>query len=78
MRESTERCAIPVQSGHRPAPSPQLPRPPVRRTIRRSNKLVQALSVPRMSLYNVRSAWAKWDNISEDLTMRETDVMFFN
>ena len=76
VRESTERCAIPVQSGHRPAPSPQLPRPPVRRTIRRSNKLVQALSVPRMSLYNVRSAWAKWDNISEDLTMRETDVMF--
>ena len=48
----------------------------MRTTIKRSNKLVQALSVPRMTLYNVRSAWAKWDNIAEDMHMRETDIMF--
>ena len=67
---------IPVQLGHRPAPVFQEQRMEVRRTIIRSIKLVQALSVPKITLYNVRSAWAKWDNLSEDIQMRETDVMF--
>ena len=67
---------IPVQLGHRPTPCMLDQRRPVRRNILRSNKLVQALSVPKMTLYNVRSAWAKWNNIAEDLQMRETDVMF--
>ena len=67
---------IPVQLGHRPAVPRQYPRTPVRRTVVRSNKLVDALSAPRISLYNVRSAWSKWDSIAEDIEMRETDLCF--
>ena len=73
---SEEEQGIPVQVGHRPTLPPSEQRNPVRRIIKRSNKLVQALSVPRMTLYNVRSAWAKWDNIAEDIDMRNTDIMF--
>ena len=65
---------IPVQLGHRPAPPPCEPRNPVRRTVQRSNKLVDALSAPLISLYNVRSAWSKWDSIAEDIDMRSTDM----
>ena len=85
-RKSNKRREIPgygpsssvisVQVGHRPTSAAKEQRSPVRHTIRRNNNLVQALSVPRMTLYNVRSAWAKWDNIAEDMQMRETDVMF--
>ena len=37
---------------------------------------MESLSAPRLSLYNVRSAWAKWDSIGEDITMRATDISF--
>ena len=30
-----------------------------------------------MTLYNVRSAWAKWSNIAEDMDVRETDLSFY-
>ena len=66
---------IPVQLGHRLAPLPGEQRTPVRRTVQRSNKLVNALSAPRISLYNVRSAWSKWDSIAEDIIMRATDII---
>jgi hypothetical protein len=62
--------------GNRPAPHHQDIREPIRKTIKRSNNLVDALSAPRSTLYNVRSAWAKWSNIAEDMEMRETDVCF--
>ena len=68
--------AIPVQLGHRPPALPPVQRSPVRRTVRRSNKLVDALSAPRLSLYNVRSAWSKWDSLAEDIEMRDTDICF--
>ena len=68
------RLPIPVQLGHRPASLPCELRTPVRRTVQRSNKLVDALSAPRVSLYNVRSAWSKWDSIAEDIEMRSTDI----
>ena len=67
-------ATIPVQLGHRPAPLPGDLRAPVLRTVLRSNKLVDALSAPRISLYNVRSAWSKWDSIAEDIEMRSTDI----
>ena len=70
----TVPALIPVQLGHRPAPLPCKQRTPVRRTVQRSNKLVDALSAPRISLYNVRSAWSKWDSIAEDIHMRATDI----
>ena len=74
--EDEEDQPIPVQLGHRPAALPVMPRAPVRRTVRRSNKLVDALSAPRITLYNVRSAWSKWSSLAEDIDMRETDVCF--
>ena len=40
-------------------------------TVKRNNKLIDALSVPRMALYNVRSAWSKWDNMEEDVDNRQ-------
>ena len=33
-----------------------------------------ALSVPRVSLYNARSVWAKWDNLAEDISQRQTNL----
>ena len=68
--------AIPVQLGHRPAVPPPEPRTAVRCTVRRSNKLVDALSAPFITLYNVRSAWSKLSNLAEDMSMRETDICF--
>ena len=68
---------IPVIVGNRPAPIVHEARKPVRKTIKRNNKLVNALSVPNMTLYNVRSAWAKWSNIAEDMDVRETDLSFY-
>ena len=65
---------IPLQQGHRPAPLPRELRAPVRRTVLRSNKLVDALSMPRITLYNMRSAWSKLDNLAEDMLMRKTDL----
>jgi hypothetical protein len=49
----------------------------VRVTIKRSNKLIDALSVPRMTVYNVRSAWAKWENMAEDMDTRSIDLSFY-
>ena len=46
----------------------------MRRAVRRSNKLVDALSMPRITLYNMRSAWSKLDNLVEDMEMRKTDL----
>ena len=67
---------IPVHIGHRIAPLLPAQRAPVRHTVKRSNILVDALFAPRVSLYNVRSAWSKWDSIAEDIEMRETDICF--
>ena len=54
----------------------QVDRVPVRRAVRRSNKLVDALSVPRITLYNMRSVWSKLDNLMEDMVMRSTSLCF--
>ena len=39
-----------------------------------SSQLVDALSVPNITLYNARSVWAKWSNLAEDINMRQTDL----
>jgi hypothetical protein len=67
---------IPVVIGNRPAPVVPESRQTTRLTVQRSNDLVNALSAPRVTLYNVRSACSKWNNISEDIKMRETDLCF--
>ena len=71
---------IPVIVGNRPSSYPYPPahdiRQPTRITVKRSNNLVNALAAPRITLFNVRSAWSKWSNIAEDITMRITDLCF--
>ena len=71
-----EYVDIPIQLRHRPARPPQEQRTPVLRTVRRSNKLVDALSAPSITLYNVCSEWAKWDSIAEDINMRALTYVF--
>ena len=67
---------IPVFVGNRPSPPRPAQRMPVRHTVRRSDKLVDALSAPRITVYNVRSAWSKLGNIAADIEMRSTDLSF--
>ena len=72
-----ENEEIPVIVGNRPRPPVSESREPTRTTVRRDNKLVDALSTPRMTLYNLRSAWSKWGNIAEDMEIRDTDLSFY-
>ena len=71
-----EDMSIPVVIGNRPAPAVPYVRQPARQAARRSNDLVNVLSAPRIALYNVRSAWSKWSNISEDIKMRSSSLCF--
>ena len=74
--ESIHEEYIPVIVGNRPSPHTHDDRQPTRITIRRSNSLVNALAAPRITLYNVRSAWSKWSNIAEDIKMRISELCF--
>ena len=74
--DSEDSSPIPVWTGHRPARGKPAVRTPVRRTVRRSNKLVDALAAPRITLYNARSAWSKLASLAEDMEMRSTDLCF--
>ena len=67
--------SIPNHWGYRPPRPPVQQRlRPVRTTVRRDNRLVEALSVPSVTLYNARSVWGKWNNLAEDILMRQTDL----
>ena len=55
-QDSEDSSPIPVWTGYRPARDKPAVRTPARRTIRKSNKLLDALSAPRITLYNARSA----------------------
>ena len=76
-QDEVEGSGIPVIVGNRPSQMVTEIRDAVRVTVRRSNKLIDALSVPRMTLYNVRSAWAKWENMAEDMDTRSIDLSFY-
>ena len=67
---------IPIVIGFRPPPIIQDTRAPVRTTIQRNNKLVDALSAPKLSLINVRSAWSKWNSIADSIETRSTNLCF--
>ena len=49
---------------------------PVLKTIRRDNKAVQALSLPNISNYNMRSLIPKIQNFSLDMRERLVDISF--
>ena len=42
-------------------------------TIRRDNKLIEALSLPIFSVYNMRSIWSKLSSLGEDMVERDCD-----
>ena len=68
---------IPVHIGFRPSSFPVSERLlPVRKTIRRDNKVVQALSLPRISSYNMRSLMPKLNCFVEDMLDRNCQLSF--
>ena len=50
--------------------------PPSRKTLRRDKKTIQALTLPTISNYNMRSLFGKILNFSEDMNERLTDISF--
>ena len=77
LAKNSEAYNIKVQIGNRPKnqnnPSP---RNCSRKTILRDEGLVQALNLPVVSLYNMRSSWSKINNLADDINMRGTDLCF--
>ena len=70
---------ITVQTGYRPHRNPQLSctrLPPVRRTVRRDNKVLQAVSLPKLSNYNMRSFLPKIENFGIDMHDRNCSLSF--
>ena len=67
---------IPTQIGCRPTNVIFEQPPHARVTIRRDNKKIQALSLPKISNYNVRSFWSKISNFSLDMNERLCDASF--
>ena len=61
---------IPVIYGYRPIKPHIARQPSARRTIRRENKCVEALSLPIISSYNMRSIWGKLKCFSDDMHER--------
>ena len=67
---------IPTHSGFRPHKI-IIERPPhCRKTIRRDNKIVHALALPRISNYNMRALFSKTENLTRDMDERESDLVF--
>ena len=69
---------ITTQIGYRPDRLPLHRPPPVSKTIKRSNKCIQGLSLPNISLYNMRSLWPKLRNFVIDFKERTTGLCFLN
>ena len=68
---------IPVHTGYRPVSNHSNIRPPpVRKTIRRDNKVLQVVTLPRISSYNMRSLMPKLNSFSIDMLDRNTDLSF--
>ena len=67
---------IPTQAGYRPNKIIYERPPHSRKTIRRDNKSVQALTLPKISNYNMRSLFLKIGNFALDMEERESDLCF--
>ena len=66
---------IPVVIGYRP-PKVANNRQTVRKVIRRDNKCIQALSLPTILSYNMRSIWSKLNNFFADMHERSATIAF--
>ena len=74
--ESPQSCNIPTQIGFRPMKIIYERPQSCRKTIRRDNKNIQALSLPIFTLYNIRSFFPKLYNFSQDMEERQCDLSF--
>ena len=74
-----QSSCIPVIVTHRPYVSKSLPYPrlpSVRKTVRRDNKALQAVTLPKMSSYNMRSLMPKCENFGIDMENRGCSLSF--
>ena len=70
---------IPVHTGYRPSTNSNCDRlPHTRVTIRRDNNILQAITLPRISSYNMRSIWSKSVSLAQDMWDRCTDISFLS
>ena len=75
--DDSSPSSIPVIIGFRPSfPHASEMRLPVRKTIRRDNKVLQAESLPRISSYNVRSLMPKLNSFVDDMLDRNCQLSF--
>ena len=69
---------IPVHISHRPQHYPQMRTRDKKHTnnitVRRDNRLFEALSLPIFTVYNMRSIWSKLSSLAEDMEERDTDL----
>ena len=68
--------SIPVITGFRPPRQIFDRPPPARRVVCRDNKCIQALSLPSIMSYNVRSIWGKLNNLADDIKERSGQIVF--
>ena len=68
--------SIPVITGFRPDRVTPARPPPARQVLRRENKCLQALSLPNLLSYNMRSIWGKLNNLADDIKERAGQVVF--
>ena len=67
-----------VITGNRPHRITAVRLPTVRKTIRRENKCIQALSLPTFLVYNMRSIWGKLKCFATDMHERMADISFLS
>ena len=67
---------IPIQIGNRPTKVIYERPLSSKKTIRRDNKKVQALTLPKLTNYNVRALFPKIGNFALDMKERESDISF--
>ena len=74
--ESDDVYQIPNQIGYRPANAIYERPLSTLKTIRRDNRKVEALTLPRIVNYNMRSFFPKCANFAQDVHERESDAIF--
>ena len=70
-------CKIATKIGFRPPRVIEERLFPVRITVKRDNRKIVALTLPKILNYNMRSIWSKYENVVEDINERESDLFFF-
>ena len=78
LEDSCPPQPIPVHISPRPQHYPQIIKIDKKHrnniTVKRDNRLVEALSLPIFTVYNMRSIWSKLSSLAEDMEERDTDL----